>query len=224
MDLGAAEHDNEIYMRGLHDGRAERPDAAAPIESAYKAFCSFMDLEVADQEAVIQQLAPTLTEQRLARLRNMLYPLGVGPPPPPLDAAQPDECARCGAAVCRGAKIRAICEDCLPVGPVKYWKDGTAHPEDEVLCTLSNPSLVLHHKHKDCPQESPHQWDECGVVHPPEDAPEGPWKAEKEKGADNWAVWLRGAITLTIEFRGTEAQCIGVRDVLNRLKGDKADG
>ena len=47
-----------------------------------EAFCVFMDLEVADQEAVIQQLATTLTEGRLARLRNILYPPGVGAPPP----------------------------------------------------------------------------------------------------------------------------------------------
>ncbi len=34
-------------------------------------------------EAVIQQLARTLSEGRLARLRNMLYPPGVGPPSGP---------------------------------------------------------------------------------------------------------------------------------------------
>ncbi len=51
------------------------------------------------------------------------------------DAAPPkevlDECARCGAAVCRGVKLRAICEDCLPLPPVKYWKDGAISPEVE---------------------------------------------------------------------------------------------
>lgn len=44
---------------------------------------------------------------------------------------EPDECARCGAAVCRGAKLRAICEDCLPLAPVKYWKDGAIEGEQQ---------------------------------------------------------------------------------------------
>lgn len=42
-----------------------------------------------------------------------------------------DECARCGGASCRGAKIRPICEECLP--PIQRedgWQCGAA-PRDE---------------------------------------------------------------------------------------------
>ncbi len=47
--------------------------------------------------------------------------------------AQPvtDECSRCGAAVCRGAKLRMLCEDCVPPPPMKFWKDGEESPTGE---------------------------------------------------------------------------------------------
>ena len=54
----------------------------------------------------------------------------------------------------------------------------------------------------------------------PEDAPGGPWLAERELSTNNWAVWFRGVTAHTIEFRGTKLQCIAVRDALNRLKGE----
>ena len=41
----------------------------------------------------------------------------------------------------------------------------------EVTCCLSDPDLVVHRKHADCPREEPHQWDDCGVVHPIGDGP-----------------------------------------------------
>ena len=53
-----------------------------------------------------------------------------------------------------------------------------------------------------------------------EDAPEGPWLAEREVSTNDWVVWLWGVSTHTREFRGTKSQCIAVRDALNRLKGD----
>lgn len=56
--------------------------------------------------------------------------------------------------------------------------------EDEVTCCLSNPDLVVHRKHKDCEHEEPHQWDECGVVHPPQGGDAALREALRE--AMNW--------------------------------------
>ena len=51
----------------------------------------------------------------------------------------------------------------------------------------------------------------------PEDAPEGPWEIFKSE--EGWNVTVPG------DFHSwTEKEAIAVRDLLNRLKGDKADG
>ena len=51
----------------------------------------------------------------------------------------------------------------------------------------------------------------------PEDAPEGPWEIFKSE--EGWNVTVPG------DFHSwTEKEAIAVRDLLNRLKGDRADG
>ena len=56
----------------------------------------------------------------------------------------------------------------------------------------------------------------------PEDAPEGPWTACSASQAPHiWAVLIPHG---RWAFTGNEREAIAVRDALNRLKGEKADG
>ena len=54
----------------------------------------------------------------------------------------------------------------------------------------------------------------------PEDAPGGPYLAAKGAG-QLWVVWHEDECARDSVFMGSEEQAIGVRDVLNRLKGDE---
>ncbi len=82
---------------------------------AWKGIAKHLDLKM----TVAQQRWEEIYQQKADRIAELER----------TDSASIDECARCGAAVCRGAKLRVICEDCLPLPPVKYWKEGVPDSE-----------------------------------------------------------------------------------------------
>ena len=139
---------------------------------------------------------------------------------PPSDTAQPAQAAcemrrKAETAIENAAFVTSDKYEDLARAILTYLGTYTAHPEDAgKLIEMGERIAELETCNAELERDLQH----------PEDAPGGPWSAEKEVGlypGDNWAVWLHGVITHTTEFRGTEVQCVAVRDTLNRLKGDE---
>jgi hypothetical protein len=55
-----------------------------------------------------------------------------------------------------------------PDPPTSFHAEPWGHrlPAEAVLCSLADPSLVTHFAHAECPEETPHAFETCGLCQP----------------------------------------------------------